>query len=70
MRSRTLILAAVLATVAAGCTNPTAARNGDQADPSFSESAPTAPPTAETQTTTSDSTGGGERGSGGFGSGH
>jgi hypothetical protein len=70
MRSHTLMLAVILAAVAAGCTNPTAARNSDQAKPSFSQAAPP-PPTTETQTTASDSTGGGERGgSGGFGSGH
>lgn len=70
MRSRTLMLAVVLATVAAGCSNPTVAGNSDQAKSSFSQFAPTPSPTTETQTTASDSTGGGERGSGGFGSGH
>lgn len=70
MRSRTLMLAIPLATVAAGCANPIATRSSEKTDPSFSQSAPRPVPTAETQTTASDSIGGGERGSGGFGSGH
>ncbi len=71
MRSRTLMLAAVLTTVAAGCTNPTAVKGGSKAEPSLSQSTlPVPVPITQTQNTASDSTGGGERGSGGFGSGH
>lgn len=72
MRGRPLPVVALLLISAAACSSsPTYPATGQQAKPGFSE-AGSPPPTADLapQTTAADTTGGGSRGSGGFGSGH